>query len=436
MSEPSNVRWVRIGAIAVFAAVLVTLIMFVLRLHPPDKLIVAAGPGDGAYVTIARNYQRILARDGIDLIIRETAGSAENAELIAAGEVDVAILQGGIDVPLTGDAVEAIGAIFFEPMIFLTHQDALVSANPARWNNLRISKGQLGSGTAAAFADFEQALGIAPDANIHVGLSYSESVEALARHEIDMAVFVSQINAPYLKEAFMHTEIHHLSLDHVDAISRRLEYANTVTIPAGAISLMPVIPFAPAKLLALEARLAVHEDLHPALINRLTMAAIELHGARDVITDPGSFPSVEGAGMVVNNAARQLILTGPSAWHDWLPYWMAAQVNRMFLLLLPILFIVLPLLRSVPMLYAYVMRWRVWQHYPEIRNIEEELSRIETLPSGGLPEELAMMDERLAQLDTKLAQLRLPGAYRQTAYDARLHIQLVRNHIATMQSAG
>jgi len=126
----------------------------------------------------------------------------------------------------------------------------------------------------------------------------------------------------------------------------------------------------------------------------------------------------------VNNAARQLILYGPSTWHDWLPYWMAAQVNRLFLLMLPILFLLLPMLRAVPSLYAFLMRWRVLQHYPEIKQIEEDLAK------GCDTAALAEMDQRLIDLDERLAQVRLPPLYRQTAFNARIHIELVRKRIA------
>lgn len=88
-----------------------------------------------------------------------------------------------------------------------------------------------------------------------------------------------------------------LPLQHTEAISRRLEYAKTVTVPTGAISLWPVVPSEPQSLMALEARLAITPDLHPALVNRLTMAAIEMHNVRGVIMNQGMFPSVEGTGL-------------------------------------------------------------------------------------------------------------------------------------------
>lgn len=94
-----------------FFITLFALALILFRLHPPATMTLAAGPVGGAYNEVAQRYREVLARDGITLEIIETAGSAENAQLIANGQVDAAILQGGIAVP--NPEVEAIGAIFF-----------------------------------------------------------------------------------------------------------------------------------------------------------------------------------------------------------------------------------------------------------------------------------------------------------------------------------
>lgn len=402
-------------------AVAMGIVLALMQLHPPKQISMAAGPENGAYRQVAERYRDILARDNITLKIVETAGSVDNARLLESGQVEAAILQGGIRV--SDPEIEAIGAIFFEPLIFLVNSGATIPGNPAMWSGLRISSGQAGSGAAAAFGDFQAAIGLSEEANTHLSLSYGEAVDALAKGQIDIAVFVAPIDAPYLIEAYSLPSTRLLSLDYNDAISRRLEYAAIVTVPAGAISLSPVVPRAPRTLIALEARLAITPQLHPALVNRLTMAAKELHSARDLITDPETFPSVEGTTLRVNNTARQLILDGPSTWHDWLPFWMAAQINRMLLLLLPIVFILLPLLRAIPAIYAYFMGWRVWQYYPEIRSIEEELNNVQD------ETKLMQLDARLVELDNRLLQLRLPPAYKRASYEARIHIELVRKRI-------
>lgn len=395
------------------------------HLHPPGRMVMAAGPENGAYSEIAARYQAVLARDGIELEIVHTAGSAENARLIGEGKVDAALLQGGIAVP--GNRVEAVGTIFFEPMVFLVRRDAPIPRNPANWSGLRIASGMPGSGTDAAFRDFEAAVGLRHEANNHIAIPYSKAADAVLDKLVDIAVFVAPVDAPYLIEAYGHLSLGVLPLDHVEAISRRMEYAGVVTVPAGGMSLAPVLPPVARTQVALEARLAVRDGLHPALVNRLTMAAIELHSRRGIITDPGRFPSIEGTGLTVNNTARQLILEGPSTWHDWLPYWVAAQINRVLLLVLPFFFIVVPLLRLIPAAYAYLMRWRVWRYYPEIRRVEDELANDPSM------EELVAMRARLAEVEARLASMRLPTAYRQSQYDARLHLELVQKRLSEIR---
>ena len=417
----------RVWIVIIVCVVLAVLAMVLSRLNPPGSLTLAAGPKGGAYAAMAERYAEILDRDGIQLEIIETAGSVENAQLLGDGKVDAAFVQGGIVVPPA--EVEAIGTLFFEPMIFITRTGADIPRNPALWRGLRINSGAQGSGTEAAFRDFENAVGLTGRENLHLDIPYSQAVDALLEDELDIAVFVAPVFAPYLMEAYEKLGVSVFELDHVQAISRRLPYASVVTLPAGGVSLDPVLPLVPEDMVALSARMVVRADFHPALVNRLTMAAIELHGSRSILSDAGTFPAADGGGLPVNKTARQLIQEGPSVWHNWLPYWIAAQVNLLLLLFLPLVLIVLPLLRTLPVLYRIVMRWRVWQHYPEIWKIEDELMRHPDLA------DLDALHDRLSELDEHLAALRLPASYRQVQYEARLHLEFVRKRISDMRDA-
>lgn len=410
--------------LACVAVTLVALAVIMYRLYPPREMTIAAGPAGGAYHETARSYAAILARNGLRLNILETEGSVENAGLISRGDVDAAFLQGGI--PVDRDRVEAIGSIFYEPIIFIIRAGADINPNPAKWQGLRINSGAEGSGTEAALRQFERVVGLSRADNTHLEIPYAEAIDALLAGELDIVVFVAPLDAPYVEETFGNTRLRHLIIDHPDAISRLLSFATLVTVPSGGLLLDPVTPKDDRTMIALEARLAVNADLHPALVDRLTMAAIELHGNRGVLAEVDQFPSVRGTGLLVNNTARLLIQEGPSTWHDWLPYWVAAQINRVFLLFLPFFFIVLPILRALPSTYAYAMRRRVWRHYPEIRRIEDELSRNPELV------DVDAMQQKLSELEERLSLMLLPAAYRQVQYDARLHLQLVQLRIAAL----
>ena len=70
---------------------------------PPNRIVLATGQPGGAYDGFGREYQSRLAREGLRVELRRTAGSVENLERLLRGDVDVAFVQGGT-YPLVKDA--------------------------------------------------------------------------------------------------------------------------------------------------------------------------------------------------------------------------------------------------------------------------------------------------------------------------------------------
>src|SRR5262249_2261721 len=67
---------------------------------PPRHLAIAAGAAGSGYDNLARQYARILARNGVDLEIRNFAGAVENLDRLRhpASEAIGALIAGEIDV--------------------------------------------------------------------------------------------------------------------------------------------------------------------------------------------------------------------------------------------------------------------------------------------------------------------------------------------------
>ncbi|MEO0682941.1 MAG: hypothetical protein AAF192_21330 [Pseudomonadota bacterium] len=415
-------------------------------LPPPRVMIFAAGGEGGGYWRIAERYRARLARFGVEVQVRETAGSVENAALLAAGEVDVALLQGGVNPPEDA-AVEALAVILPEPLLVFARSDDLASpealsdaggaeagtsaipANPGAWRGLRAAVGPEGSGARAAWRALEAAAGLAPAWNEALPLGGGEAGEALRAGRADLAVFVAPLDAPYLRPLFDDPRLTALELAHPEALARRLAASRVTVLPAGAVQLHPPRPAQDMRLLSMNARLAARSDLHPALVDRLVHAAMQIHGGRSLLTDEGVYPTLDGAALPADVQARDLIASGPSALGDVLPWWIAAQINRVMLLLLPALVLLVPLMRAAPAIYAWRMRSRVYRHYEDIRAIDEE--------SRGLndPDRIAALDRRLAEIDEALGDLRLPLTYRDYAYTARVHVDLVRRRLAARRAA-
>ncbi len=402
--------------------------IYLLRdLPPPDRITFAAGARDGGYWTIAEQYRDHLEDDGVEVIILETAGSVENRDLLDTRQADVGLLQGGI--PTEGLAIEALGTVFIEPIIVQARADRSIPANPALWRGLTIAGGGSGSGTRAAIDALASAVGIKA-ANRLVDLGGEAAAKALLAGEIDMAIFVSLPDADYLQPLFLASDVRTMRLDHIEAISQRLPNSRVATIPSGAILLDPVVPDTSLQLVALMARLAAVSDLHPAIVDRLVLAGRTIHGGNDLFTQTGTFPTALDADMPIDPGAFKLLAEGQSVFHYWLPYWIAAQIRRVLLVLVPLLILIIPLFRVLPALYQWSMHRRVWRHYVEIRSIEAELVEISDRA------EVEALDARLDVVDQELAAMRLPPAFRGGAYNARMHVELVRRRIADLLSSG
>ena len=85
---------------------------------PPRRLVIAAGIAGSGYDNFARSYARILARDGIDMEIRSSAGAVENLDLLRnpASTVQAALTTVGFAEPGDSDHLASLGGVFDAPI--------------------------------------------------------------------------------------------------------------------------------------------------------------------------------------------------------------------------------------------------------------------------------------------------------------------------------
>jgi hypothetical protein len=333
-------------------------------------------------------------------------------------------------VPLPADApLEALAAVFLEPL-WIFHNGALDDpANPARWQGLAIAAGEAGSGTRFVVDAALGALDIDVTGLNLLAMNAADAAEALLAGEIDAALFVAPVGAPYLQPLFADDAVRAVSIRDGEALVRRLPFVELTDIPPSSFDYADRWPRQRIELVAMVGRLVARSDLHPALVDRLVEAAREVHSGRDLITAEGQFPATTGVGMPVNAQAATLIEKGPSPFNRFLPYWVGAQISSFALLLVPLLVILFPIFRIAPGLYQWRMRGRVWKHYSELRAIDREAAETSD------PRALDGLDARLDAIEAQVATLRLPASFREYAFAMRLHLDLVRRKVAARRAA-
>ena len=398
----------------------VTFVLRQLDLYPPATLVIAAGTAGSAYHDSALRYQAILARDDITLKILETPGSVANAaSLTSADGADIALIQGGV--PLT-DGIVGLASIRVEPLWIFAREGA--TSDPHDWASLRISAGAEGSGTRL-IADRVAAITSA-SALLREGaepLGGAAAAEALLAGETDVALFVAPAEAPYLQSLQTDTRLQILSLAHREAIALRLPGARLVNMPSGILDYSRPQPPTDLELIALVTRLVARDDVHPALVNRLIHAVLEVHTGGDVLPADRQYPSGLDLGIPIDAYAQQLFDQGFSPLERFLPYWIVAQLNRVLLVLVPAIILLLPLMRMLPALYGAILNRRVYRHYTRVHEIDESL-----VNHGGSMDETTLRELRaeLDAIERKLLRANLPNTYRKQAYTLLHHLDYVR----------
>ncbi len=66
---------------------------------PPKRIVITTGSDAGAYYAYAGRYANILARNGVTLEVRTSAGSLQNLERLENDEAQVGFVQGGVIEP-------------------------------------------------------------------------------------------------------------------------------------------------------------------------------------------------------------------------------------------------------------------------------------------------------------------------------------------------
>jgi len=397
---------------------------------PPDRITIATGGPNGAYYAFGQRYREILARDGITLEILETKGSLENIELLESPDagVDVAFVQGGTEGHARGTTLESLASVYYEPLWVFINQGVPL-AHPSDIMRKRMSIGPQGSGTRALVLELSRDAGIDDSDLLISDLDGEAAVDALRSGSLDMMLLVASPASELVQRLLRIDGVKLLSFFRMDAYTRRHRYLSKLTLPEGAIDLSGNLPPNSVALLAPTANLVAREDLHPALVDLLLEAANEVHGGGGLFEQPGAFPSPHFLVFPVSDEARRYFKSGPPFLRRTLPFWAATLIDRLALMLLPLIAIIIPLMRIMPPIYKWRVRRRVYKWYKELRKLESEIQ------ANVHDDDTAAYESDLARIDSEVRKVKIPWAYAEELYQLRLHIRYVREGLDNQSSA-
>jgi hypothetical protein len=131
----------------------------------------------------------------------------------------------------------------------------------------------------------------------------------------------------------------------------------------------------------------------------------------------------------VSEYADQHKRFGPSFLYRYLPFWLAAVVERTIIVIVPLLVVLVPALNYLPQFLRWRVRSRIYRWYGELAVMEREI----TTRTGTLPTEQWLRD--LDRIERSVEEIKTPTKFASEAYTLREHIALVRRAVLAKASA-
>ena len=145
------------------------------------------------------------------------------------------------------------------------------------------------------------------------------------------------------------------------AYARRLAFLTPVVLPQGVVDLARKMPPQDVPLVASTTSLLARADTHPALLQLMAQAAVELHGPPGWFNRAREYPNLAHGEVPVAREAERAIVNGPPLLQRYLPFWLANLADRMWLALLAIVAVLIPVARVLPPVYEFRIRRRVFR---------------------------------------------------------------------------
>jgi TRAP transporter TAXI family solute receptor len=418
-----------LGRAAVLTAVISIIVVLVLGiflffyLAPPSTITITSGPEGSTFRRTAERYAKILQGNGVTLKILPSEGSVDNIKRLAnpTAKVDIGFVQGGVNKGVNTDKLVSLGSISYQPLLVFyrgaSHIELL-----SQLTGRRVAVGEVGSGTHTLSLALLAANGIEPGGPTKVlEMDSDKAAEAILNGKVDAVFLMGDSVSTALIRQLLHTPgIKLFDFTQADAYSRRIPYLNKVTLPKGSIDFGKGTPAHDVFLLAPTVELIARERLHPALTDLLIEAAQEVHSGGGLLRRKGEFPAPIEQEIRISPEASRFYKSGKSFLYRYLPFRFASLVNRIVVVLVPMIVLLLPALRLIPAIYRWRFRSRISRWYRGLLMIEQDL-----LAQVAADQRQALM-ERLDNIEEAVNRMKVPASFADQFYGLRGHITFVR----------
>jgi hypothetical protein len=249
----------------------------------------------------------------------------------------------------------------------------------------------------------------------------------LRNDQLDAAFFVMAPTSPLMEELIADDDLAIFNYLHADAYARRFPSLSAVTLTRGTLDIPRDVPPAETQLIAARATLVGRSDLHPDLA-RLFVESLPAVLPYPLVGEPRAFPSLAQTRFPVNEEARRYLIEGRTPLEDYLPFEIASPLSRWYLVILPLLVLIVPIVGVARGMFNWWMSSRVVGYYPRIASIERNLGHSSLQE---LDDQLTYLHGLEHQLPTRT---RVTAGYMSAYFQLQSHISYVIGRVESRRA--
>lgn len=418
--------------VALFIAFLSLLaVVWVIRSAPPRTLVMTSGPEGSSFHRWAETYQKALAKRGVTLELLPSGGSIDNLRRLQSTDtrVDIGFVAGGIAKDENVEGLISLGSMAYQPL-WVFYRNGKPVQLLSQLAGRRIGIGGAGSGTRDLALTLLKANGIEGAPTTFSDLDAEEAAEALLGGKLD-AVFLMGDSASLrtLRRLVRAPDVRLYDFTQADAYVRRNAFLNKITLPQGSIDLGENLPAEDVTLVGPTVEFVAREGLHSALSDLLLEVAHKVHGRSGLLQKRGEFPSLVERDFPLSEDALRYKKSGKGFVYRVVgSFWVASLINRVLVAVVPLVLILIPAMRLVPIAYRMSIQLRLYRCYRPLLRIERET--FNPLTASRVEELLAELEE----IETAVKRLKVPASFADRFYWLRSHLSFVRERLKSAQA--
>lgn len=384
---------------------------------PKKEFTIATGSKNGEYYKMALKYKEVLKKQKVKVNIVTSKGSIDNIKLLEEKKVDMAFVQNGIDYDKKETSLKAIASTYYEPLWIFYKNEGYEMDYILQLISKKISIGELGSGT------FDLASKILNDNKLNkensnlLNYSTKDAKDKLLKGEIDAMFVVVSPNSTVVKELLEDPNINLFSFKRSKAYSRKYTFLESLHLYEGTIDLYKNLPSEDINLLSTSATLLIRDDFSDELTRLVLKSIKEVHNKKGLFEKENQFPNSHNITFEMDEEAQRYHDYGDTWLEKIFPYWIASNLDRLKILIIPLLTLLIPLFKGGFPLYRWSVRSKIYKWYDQLQEIDEQ---IDTLNIEALKKKLKEIE--LLKKEIK-EETKVPTSYMGEYYNLIIHLE-------------